>query len=59
MKYEEYDAPYGGSFIKRENDNGTTSWIPKDKANSDYQQYLRWLNGEPEPITVITGEIHE
>ena len=29
----------GGSVIKRSDD----LWIPKDLANTDYQQYLAWL----------------
>lgn len=38
----------GAEIIKRDNADGTTSWIPKDEANSDYQAYVRWLNGEDE-----------
>jgi len=29
--------------IKRTDENGLISWIPKDPANSAYQHYLRWL----------------
>ena len=27
-------------IIKRINENGSISWIPKDEANLDYQAYL-------------------
>lgn len=27
--------------------------IPNDPANSDYQAYLRWLNGEPELEPIV------
>jgi hypothetical protein len=30
-------------IIKRINDDGSESWIPKDTANSDYQEYLKWV----------------
>lgn len=43
MTYEEYTANQGGSFIKRVNLDGTTSFIPIDLSNSDYKQYLIWL----------------
>ena len=41
--------------IKRENEDGTISWIPKDPSNSDYQRYL---NPEAEQSTpsVTSGE---
>lgn len=38
----------GLDYIVRTNENGSESWIPKDLTNSDYQRYLRWLNGEEE-----------
>jgi hypothetical protein len=28
------------NFIVRSNEDGSESWIPKDPANSDYQEYL-------------------
>ena len=28
------------------------AFIPKDESNSDYQAYLRWLNGEEENGTI-------
>lgn len=38
----------GNELIYRESDS---SWIPKDEANTDYQQYLAWLaeGNTPEP----------
>ena len=29
-------------FILRKEDNKDNTWIPKDPANTDYQQYLEW-----------------
>jgi hypothetical protein len=40
MTYEEYTTNEGNLFIKRINDDGTTSFIPVDETNSDYQEYL-------------------
>jgi len=34
-KYREEEV-----FIVRINEDGSESWIPKDEANSDYQEYL-------------------
>ena len=47
IKYEEVADEIGNQNIKRDVD-GVITWIPKDLANSDYQRYLRWLNGEDE-----------
>ena len=43
MIYEEYTTNQGNLFIKRINDDETTSFIPLDPANSDYQAYLKYL----------------
>jgi predicted O-methyltransferase YrrM len=41
MKYEIYQSPLdGGQTLKRENEDGSISFIPMDEANSDYQAYL-------------------
>ncbi len=40
-------------ILKRENADGTTSWIPLDEANSDYQRYL---NPEAEHFTPIVTD---
>lgn len=45
--------------IKRTDEQGNVAWIPNVRGNSDYEHYLRWLNGEPEPTPVIIGEINE
>ena len=42
VKNEFADEP----VIKGTDENGQEMWIPADPANSDYQAYLRWLNGE-------------
>ena len=46
--YQEITTDYNYSFIQRVNEEGIVSIIPIDPANSDYQAYLRWLNGEEE-----------
>jgi len=44
-KYTEHEL-----VIERENKDGSVSFIPKDKTNSDYQRYL---NPEAEQSTPI------
>jgi hypothetical protein len=34
--------------IIRTDKNGNEAFIPLDESNSDYQAYLRWLNGDDE-----------
>jgi hypothetical protein len=38
--YELVTDSSGVEMLKRENLDGSTSWIPIDPANSDYQAYL-------------------
>ena len=45
MKYTIIKSPFGET-IKRDNEDGTTSFIPTDPANSDYQAYLKSLEDE-------------
>lgn len=33
--------------------NGVISTVPMVPENADYQAYLRWLNGEPEPEPIV------
>ena len=48
--YEEITNDFGGTIIKRTNEDGSETWIPIDPANSDYQRYL---NPEAEQSTPI------
>ena len=43
IKYEVITDDLSSEMIKRENENGTVSFIPLEDSNSDYQAYLRWL----------------
>jgi hypothetical protein len=55
MKYENLQTIAGEKVIARNNDDGSTSFIPIDPANSDYQLYLRWLeNPEAEENGTIS-----
>ena len=40
ITYEAITSASGQDLIKRDNGDGTISWIPTDPANSDYQAYL-------------------
>jgi len=57
-KYTTYVSPSGNTFVLRENENGTQTHIPIAEGNSDYAQYLRWLeNPEMEYLTpIVTNE---
>jgi hypothetical protein len=43
MEYKKVTNLAEIEYIVRTNDDGSTSWIPLDPANSDYQAYLAWL----------------
>jgi hypothetical protein len=53
IKYTEKVSDLGWEYIERDNGDGTTSTIPKDPANSDYQRYL---NPEAEQSTPIVTD---
>ncbi len=46
--YKLHNGKQGDQFVQRLNDG---AWIPFDPANTDYQEYLKWLEegGTPEP----------
>ena len=51
------DTPMGAATcIKRIADN---AFIPFDPANTDYQEYLKWLEAGNQPIPANAGEGHE
>jgi hypothetical protein len=50
--YEVITNEFNQQILKRNNEDGTTAWIPMVEDNSDYQRYLRWLeNPEAEQST--------
>jgi hypothetical protein len=52
--YQVITNPFsGGETIKRLSDN---AFIPMDPANTDYQEYLKWLAEGNSPISADTPE---
>jgi hypothetical protein len=41
--YEVYTTLNGSQYIKKTDSNGIEWFIPSDPANSDYQEYLKYL----------------
>jgi hypothetical protein len=51
-KYTTYETATGGTLILRQNEDGSQTHIPMVDGNSDYAQYLLWLeNPEAEQST--------
>ena len=54
MTYSEISRRHQSTIIRRRNNDGSYSWIPKCPANTDYAAYLAWVEAgntpEPAPI---------
>ncbi len=48
MNYKFFKLPDGtqADAVERTTDDGVISTIPFNTENTDYQEYLKWLNGE-------------
>jgi hypothetical protein len=56
--YKLHKDNFGGiNVVIRDNGDGSTTCIPFDPANTDYQAYLAWLEAgnTPEPADEVTG----
>lgn len=49
--YKLYKTMYGVEGVFRQNSDGSTTSFIKDESNTDYQEYLKWLEegNTPEP----------
>ncbi len=47
------------NFVIRQNTDGSTTCIPFDPANTDYQEYLKWLNEGNIPLPADTATTTE
>ena len=43
MTYSEISRSHQSTIIRRTNDDGSYSWIPKCPTNTDYAAYLAWV----------------
>ena len=55
MEYKKVTNLENIEYIVRTNDDGSTSWIPLDPANSDYQAYLNKDKAE-QSTPMVTDE---
>ena len=57
MNYKLYKAGLGNTVgVIRFNDDGSITSFAQDPANTDYQEYLKWLaeGNTPEPADEVT-----
>ena len=48
-----------GSIIKRTDSDGKVWWIPTDPANSDYAEYMAFLDSQPKKATAPKDPVVE
>lgn len=48
--YKLYKNSFGNLNVHKTNENGSTTSFTEDPANTDYQQYLAWLEAGNQPL---------
>ncbi len=56
MTYIEIEID-GAPYIRRDNEDGSSTFIVVDEANFDYQRYLKWLKDPTAADQPIGGNI--
>lgn len=57
--YEAITAVSGLEVIKRTDSEGKEAWIPSNPANSDYAEYLAFLESKPKKTTTTKTTVVE
>jgi predicted acetyltransferase len=57
--YKVITTEYGSEVIKRTDSEGNEAWIPTDPANSDYAEYLAFLESQPKKTTATKTTVVE
>ena len=57
MRYQLINDSESSFVVKHIDSNGVISFIPKDEASTDYQEYLKWTKASPKNVALPADEV--